>query len=166
MTKKVIPEDNTIPMGKCQCGCGGNTTFIARRLGREGYAAGDYRKFLRGHDSRKRSGSLSPGWRGGRDGILQRKREKYREGASPMWKSIVLGYGGKCVVCGDNRIDALVLHHPNGDGKKNRQEMGEGMTFHGKLVKAGFPPIVELMCGSCHTIHHRVTEREKKYAEG
>jgi len=68
---------------------------------------------------------------------------------------------GVCVECGESREDALVLHHKNGDGKEERQKLGSGGHYYSGLRKAGYPPGKDVMCGTCHLIHHRKEQREK-----
>ncbi len=59
-------------------------------------------------------------------------------------------YGGKCVICGDSRKIALLLHHPNGGGsKKSRKD------FYRKLRINEYNEELVVMCGSCHLILHR-----------
>jgi HNH endonuclease len=38
-----------IPIGVCQCGCGGRTTLSPKNNTRDGYVKGEYRRYLNGH---------------------------------------------------------------------------------------------------------------------
>lgn len=54
---------NEIPLGYCQCGCGGRTEIARRTLRKHGTTRGEPRRFIAGHWCR---GSGSPTWKGGR----------------------------------------------------------------------------------------------------
>lgn len=61
-------------------------------------------------------------------------------------------YGRQCVCCGETTIQFLELHHKNGDGGAHRKEIGAGPErLYRWCEKNGWPPILEAICGSCHT---------------
>lgn len=97
--------------------------------------------------------------------FLENEREKrnawYADRFDRDRKLAIKHYGGVCVECGESREDALVLHHKNGDGKEERQKLGSGGHYYSGLRKAGYPPGKDVMCGTCHLIHHRKEQREK-----
>lgn len=68
------------------------------------------------------------------------------------------GANPKCR-CGARDLRVLSMHHINGDGKKQRQQLfghkgSAGMNFYQKLKKHGFPTDYkfELLCSNCHLI--------------
>lgn len=96
-------------------------------------------------------------WRKTSSGLERRKQSRTRVYAD-LWLSAVSAYGGACKVCGERRPKALVLHHPDGDGRKYRETIGKADKHLVWLRNNGYPSVVELLCGTCHLIHHR--ERE------
>ena len=40
--------------GRCQCGCGEKTVVVKKTSRRDGYAAGEFRRFVKGHYSKTR----------------------------------------------------------------------------------------------------------------
>ena len=100
----------------------------------------------------------------------ERIREAYKENPTPQWEGrkkyetklrdeCLAAYGGKCITCGYDNPAGLLIHHGNHDGGKKRQEegIGRGRTFYKKLRNDGYPQDLglEVMCGTCHLIHHR-----------
>lgn len=84
-------------------------------------------------------------------------------------------YGGPvCTTCGAWDIDNLELHHPDGDGNKDRAErLGRGLrspggwNFYLALKRAGYPPGYEVKCTPCHDkIHGRLKGSRLKCAPG
>ena len=72
-------------------------------------------------------------------------------------------YGGVCDEegCGERDIDKLELHHPDGDGNKDRAaKIGRGLrspggwNFYLKLRKEGYPPGYVVKCTRHHDIIH------------
>jgi len=53
-------------MGKCECGCGGETNLAKYTQASSGKVKGQPSRFIRGHSSRGRSGPLNGKWIGGR----------------------------------------------------------------------------------------------------
>jgi hypothetical protein len=64
---------------------------------------------------------------------------------------IVEAYGGHCVCCGETEMKFLQMDHVNNDGHDHRKQIG---TTSGSLyrwaLKNGFPPTLQVLCGSCH----------------
>ena len=74
-------------------------------------------------------------------------------------KTIVMGYGGKCTLCGEKRVEALILHHRGGGGTAHKIEVGKGSTrFYKWVIINKFPDYLDLLCGTCHLILHRNRE--------
>jgi hypothetical protein len=76
--------------------------------------------------------------------VYRKRREKY-----------VLGYGGKCVCCGESELDFLDVHHVDGDGGAERKQAGRGSNLIRQKIKSGFPPGMEVLCANCHTAIER-----------
>lgn len=65
---------------------------------------------------------------------------------------LVEAYGGHCVCCGETESKFLEVDHINGDGNKHRREIGTGAgPLYRWAKKRGFPPTLQILCGSCHT---------------
>lgn len=65
-----------------------------------------------------------------------------------------------------NRIDGdygevVVPFGKHKGEKEERQKLGSGGHYYSGLRKAGYPPGKDVMCGTCHLIHHRKEQREK-----
>lgn len=62
-------------------------------------------------------------------------------------------YGGRCARCGFSDHRALNFHHINGDGWKYRQDKTARSNGPLWLKRNGYPPIIEILCANCHSIH-------------
>ena len=63
---------------------------------------------------------------------------------------VINAYGGKCVCCGENRIEFLSVNHPHNDGAEHRKKIGRSCTYPW-LIRNDFPPEYELMCMNCNS---------------
>lgn len=54
------------PKGLCQCGCGGETWIASYSRAKRGWVKGQAVPYIRGHSTRRRYGSNSKNWKGGR----------------------------------------------------------------------------------------------------
>ena len=77
-------------------------------------------------------------------------------------------YGDSCYECGEKDFSLLELHHPDGDGNKDRAEkIGYGLrscggwNFYLQLKKLGYPEGYKLICIKCHDKKHGRTPKEK-----
>jgi hypothetical protein len=61
---------------------------------------------------------------------------------------LLAGYGGRCVRCGEEDTDVLVLDHINDDGAAHRRETGNNARLYTQLKAAGFPPIMQVLCAN------------------
>lgn len=72
---------------------------------------------------------------------------------------IVLGYGGRCSCCDENRYEFLAIDHVNNDGSQHRAQMKaegkNGQTLMAEIIKQGFPPRFRLQCHNCNTARGR-----------
>lgn len=64
-------------------------------------------------------------------------------------------YGGKCGMCGNKRIEFLLLHHKNGGGTQDRAKHAIHGGYYTGLRKANYPNGIEILCGNCHLSLHR-----------
>ena len=51
-----------IPIGVCQCGCGGRTKICPYADNRDGYAKGDFRRFISGHNPNSAMSTIERFW--------------------------------------------------------------------------------------------------------
>ena len=65
---------------------------------------------------------------------------------------LVKAYGGKCVCCGESRIEFLTIDHVEGGGRKQRKEKKlHGTQFYHWLRARGFPKEgYRLLCYNCN----------------
>ena len=91
------------------------------------------------------------------------KREIDRRYRRKLKAECIARYGGVCDEpgCGETDIDLLELHHPNGDGNKDRADkIGRGLrspggwNFYQKLKKEGYPDGYTVKCMGHHDIIH------------
>ena len=85
------------------------------------------------------------------------RNEWYSKASVKTFNKVVESYGGKCSVCGEERYEALLLHHPEGFKGKKRKS---GRPYYQSLIDRGYPKEVILLCGTCHLIHHRTKKEE------
>jgi hypothetical protein len=66
-------------------------------------------------------------------------------------KAVFDHYGWSCACCGSTKT--LTIDHIDGDGKRHCAEIGvrTGTDMHRWLVKNGFPPGFQTLCGPCNT---------------
>jgi len=109
-------------MKKCLCGCGQETTIIKETCKTRGLIAGQYHKYIRGHNISR--GSKNPFWRGGRF-IAKIKNRAYilvkswNHPRANRW-----GYVFEHVLfaeksLGENLPANAIIHHHDGNGTNN-----------------------------------------------
>jgi len=60
-------------------------------------------------------------------------------------------YGGKCVCCGETKLEFLSMDHVNGGGTKERLKMKSSSTeFYRQIVKEKFPIKYRVLCHNCN----------------
>jgi hypothetical protein len=67
--------------------------------------------------------------------------------------SVIEAYGGRCACpgCHVHHAELLTVDHVNGDGATDRKLLGtSSRDICERIVKAGFPPTFQLLCGSCN----------------
>ena len=94
------------------------------------------------------------------------KSERDRRYRRKLKAECLARYGG---VCDERDIDRLELHHPNGDGNKDRaSKIGLGLrspggwNFYQKLKREGYPPGYAVKCVNHHDkIHGRIKKTHR-----
>jgi hypothetical protein len=66
------------------------------------------------------------------------------------------GYGGVCVVCGEDDVSLLQIDHVWGGGSQERKKI-RGHRLYATLLRDGFPKHMQLLCVSCHYKKTRAT---------
>lgn len=81
-----------------------------------------------------------------------REEQKARKSryAANLRAVVFAHYGTACACCGSTT--RLSIDHINGDGKQHRRELGNstGMRIYTWLIREGFPPGFQVLCGSCN----------------
>jgi len=68
-------------------------------------------------------------------------------------KAVIAAYGGKCVCCGEDHWQFLVLDHIDNDGKEHRKKIGQSQICLW-AEQHGYPPVLQLFCQNCHLAKH------------
>ncbi|MFA5380295.1 MAG: hypothetical protein WC455_31325 [Dehalococcoidia bacterium] len=64
--------------------------------------------------------------------------------------TLIDGYGGKCVCCGETTREFLTLEHINGGGRAHRRSLGGSKAVYQDVIDRGFPPEFTLLCMNCN----------------
>ena len=83
-----------------------------------------------------------------------RQNELHKKIAHENRKKVINAYGGKCVCCGESRIEFLAIDHKNGNGNKMRKSgvhPKTGKEFYVWLIKHNFPDVFQLLCHNCNS---------------
>lgn len=77
---------------------------------------------------------------------------KSRDDTRRIRKEVIDAYGGKCVCCGEHRIEFLAIDHIHGNGKAEKiANKVRGSQFYRWLKKRGFPQEdYRLLCHNCN----------------
>lgn len=68
-------------------------------------------------------------------------------------KEVIVGYGGKCVCCGEAEWKFLTLDHPNSDGQKDRAKYRMQLDqLYGYVIANNFPKEYQLLCMNCNWV--------------
>lgn len=82
--------------------------------------------------------------------LAQQHLERVRQGVEAL--------GGRCAWCGEGDWRKLQFDHLNDDGNKDRTLNGSGTPWVRKVSAYGWsawPYVLQLLCGSCHTLKTR-----------
>ena len=99
------------------------------------------------------------------------KKERDRRYKRKLKAECLARYGGVCDEpgCGVTDIDKLELHHPNGDGNKDRAvRIGLGLrspggwNFYQRLKREGYPEGYAVKCIRHHDLIHGRTAKGPK----
>ena len=75
----------------------------------------------------------------------------YRLRAREKKRVVMIHYGGKCVCCGEARIEFLSVDHVNGGGEKQKRELGIGSDMYSWLIRNNFPEEgYRVLCFNCN----------------
>jgi hypothetical protein len=79
-------------------------------------------------------------------------KDRYKEYSRQLKWDVVEAYGGKCVCCGEDRIEFLTVDHVDGGGKAHRRTLGGyGRSIYRWLKLQGFPQEgYQLLCWNCN----------------
>ena len=81
------------------------------------------------------------------DTILRRKQSNRR-----IRERLFVGYGGKCVCCGETRFEFLALDHVHGGGRQERKTMSTQQIAL-RAIRNGFPAEYRVLCHNCNQSH-------------
>ena len=86
----------------------------------------------------------------------RKRNEHYAKKTGEDFALAIEAYGGMCK-CGENRLEALVLHHiKDKNGVKILPITKKGNPwFYSQLRKLKYPKGLIVLCGTCHLILHR-----------
>lgn len=59
-------------------------------------------------------------------------------------------YGGKCAICGHDNRNHLQLDHINGDGCREREELGSTKQVYTRALAAYRPDRYRILCAHCN----------------
>ncbi len=99
---------------------------------------------------------------------LDKHREHiYKQNAASQKKSrkeykerVIKGYGSACICCGETESLFLEIHHPEGDGKADRERTGgNSLTLYRWITDNNFPKNYDLLCANCHKGIHYSEDR-------
>jgi len=91
------------------------------------------------------------------DVIRERERKtQYRERLKVACFNMYSNGDACCAWCKNARLDVLTLDHIHNDGAKDRREnRKDGIAHYIHLLKAGYPPGLQVLCYNCNIIKHR-----------
>jgi len=81
----------------------------------------------------------------------ERDRANKRNHRIRLRQEVVSAYGGRCVCCGEDRIEFLSIDHIGGGGNKHRKSLGRtGYHFYYWLRRKGYPEGFRVLCHNCN----------------
>lgn len=79
-----------------------------------------------------------------------RTQENERILTKTLRAKVIAGYGGCCKCCGESMFEFLTIDHVNGDGYLHPSHRKGGRRFYTWILKAGFPPSLQVLCYNCN----------------
>lgn len=80
-------------------------------------------------------------------------KKQQKEWRHALKEEIMEHYGNsKCACCGEDHLEFLAVDHINGDGQKQREQLGMrgGYTFYSWLKQNGWPEGYRVLCHNCN----------------
>jgi len=74
-------------------------------------------------------------------------------------------YGGKCVNCGEDFPEILVIDHINGGGTRERKKIGGGPNFFFFLKQKQYPSGYQVLCYNCNALKEHCPTKMAEYAK-
>ena len=62
---------------------------------------------------------------------------------------VIMGYGAKCVCCGDQHREFLAIDHVLADGAAERKRLSRHQIYR-SIIANGFPAKYRLLCHNCN----------------
>ena len=79
---------------------------------------------------------------------VKASQKKYR---NKIREEVLIHYGGKCVCCGEEKKEFLVLDHINGGGNEHRRKIGLGGGSMTRWIRDNnFPDFFQVLCHNCN----------------
>lgn len=79
--------------------------------------------------------------------VMEGNKRRYRR----LRLEAIEQYGGKCVCCGEGRIQFLCIDHIHGGGGKHRGELWKKhLTIYEFLKKENYPDAYRVLCHNCN----------------
>lgn len=63
--------------------------------------------------------------------------------------TVMQGYGGLCVCCGESNIEFLNIDHVDGGGTEERKQRQTQSTYR-NIIEDGFPDRYRVLCANCN----------------
>jgi len=76
-------------------------------------------------------------------------RKYQRDYRKKVRQELVIIYGGKCICCGETKIEFLALDHINNDGNIQRKTIGSGIQMY-LYIKRTKPKDIQVLCHNCN----------------
>ena len=74
----------------------------------------------------------------------------FRANHAKVRKETIEAYGGKCVCCGENKIEFLAIDHINGGGSQHRKRDSRATQMSHWLKEQGWPDGYRILCHNCN----------------
>lgn len=75
--------------------------------------------------------------------------QRVKENSKKTRLDVIQHYGGKCVCCGETKIEFLAMDHINGGGRKHRASI-KNSNMYRWIKKNGYPNDFQILCHNCN----------------